>query len=154
MLVAGKLSKQQLHDFEEMEEEGFEGYFEAGEARPFIPEGIYKARCIKIEKGNYYGSPKINLIFQITESYEHEGVEIPMYMPAYKKVPAASKYYEQWIIANGNKPSRKDKMTPLIFKGHLFEAVVKTVKPKNKDGSYKPENLHYSKVDYLKDKIN
>ena len=82
MAIAERLDEQQLHDFEEKEVEGFEGYFEAGEPRPLIPAGIYKARCIKIEKGTYYGIAKIYLRFQITEPYEHEGTKLFMAMNA------------------------------------------------------------------------
>jgi len=152
MLIAEKLSKQQLHDFEEMNEEDFEG-FEAGEDRPLIPEGNYKARGIKYKKKNYRWGEKITLTFQINEPYEHNGIELPMYMNVYKKYQAASNYYEAWVIARGSKPQRNDKMTPRIFLGGLFEVVVTTVKPKHKDGSYKKEIFHYSKIDYLKDRI-
>ena len=149
MLVAGKLSKQQLHDFEEMEEEGFEGYFEAGEDRPLIPEGIYKARCIKIEKGIYHGTVKIYLRFQITEPYEHEGAELFMAMNVFKIVPPGAKYYKQWVIANENiNPARKDRMSPSIFKNGIFKAIVRTVKPKDENDS------KYSIIDTLKDRVN
>ena len=148
MLIAEKLSKQQLHEYQEMEEEGFEDYFVAGEARPLIPEGIYKARCIKIEKGIYHGTVKIYLRFQITEPYEHEGTKLFMAMNAFKKVPPGAKYYQQWVIANeGINSLRDDRMTPLIFKNGIFEVVVRTAIPKNKYAS------KYSVIDSLKCKI-
>jgi len=138
-----------LDEFEGMEVEGFEGYFEAGEARPIVPEGTYKVRCIKFEKGSYHGTVKIYLRFHIIEPCKYEGTELFMAMNAFKTVSPGSKYYGQWVIANDNiKPARKDRMTPLIFKDCIFNAAVRTVIPKHKYGSY------YSVIDSLKDKIN
>ena len=72
----------------------------------------------------------------------------------FKKVPRGSKYFEQWVIANKNiHPRRNDRMSPAIFKNGIFEAVVRTVKPKFHDGTDKPECFHYSIVDYLKGKV-
>lgn len=148
MPLAETLSKQQLREYEEIEVEGFEGYFEAGEARPLVPEGTYKVRCIKFGRGIYHKTVKIYLRFHILEPCEQEGTELFMAMNAFKTVSPGSKYYGQWVIANDNiKPKRKDRMTPLIFKDCVFNAAVRTVIPKNKYDSY------YSVVDSLIDKI-
>jgi hypothetical protein len=146
MPLAEKLNNQQLHEFKKIQEDDFEGYFEAGEPRPLIPEGIYKARFIEIQKGQWNGTPKIYLWFQIIEPYEYEGVKIRMLMNAYRKPSNGSNYYKAWVIANGSKPARIDRMSPDIFKGRIFEVFVETVKPKNKAGFYEPESLHYSKI--------
>ena len=151
MLIAEKLSKQQLHEFEKMENDGFE----AGEARPHIPEGTYGVQCIEVQKGIFcFGSFKIFLKFKITSPSIHEGTELFMAMNQYEKVPPGSRYYEQWVIANGNiKPARNDRMSPAIFKNHFFEAVIRTVKPKFKDGTEKPDCFNYSIISYLKKRI-
>jgi hypothetical protein len=151
MLIAEKLSKQQLHDFEEMNEEDFE----AGEARPLIPAGSYGVQCIGVEKGIFcFGSFKIFLKFKITNPSIYKDTELFMAMNQYKKVPPGSKYYEQWVIANGNiRPARQDRMSPAIFKGHFFEAVARIVKPKFKDGAEKHDSFNYSIIDYLKARI-
>lgn len=153
MLIVEKLNNQQLHKFKELQEDDLEGYFEAGEPRPLIPEGNYKARVIGYKKKNYRWGEKIEFKFQIDEPCEYKGIELSMYMNVYKKYNPASTYYEAWVIAKGSKPPRKDKMTPRIFLGGLFEVIVTTVKPKHKDGSYKKEILHYSKIDEIKDRI-
>ena len=151
---AEKLSIQQLHEFKKIQEDDFEEYFEAGAPRPLIPEGTYKARVIKYKKQNYRWGEKITLTYQITEPYKYEGIELPMYMNAYKKYHSSSTYYEAWVIATGKIPPRTDRMSPAIFRNGLFEVVVATVKPKFKDGTEKPDCLHYSKIDYLKRRIN
>ena len=44
-------------------------------------------------------------------------------------------------------------MPSKIFMNGIFEAVVRTVKPKFPDGTEKPEWFHYSIVDYLKRRL-
>lgn len=151
MLVAEKLSEKQLREYEEMEDEGIE----AGEERPLIPEGTYGVQCIDAVKGIFqHGSFKIFLKFKITSPSIHQGTELFMAMNQYKKVPPGSKYYKQWVIANGYiKPGRKDRMPTAIFKNHYFEAVVRTVKPKHEDKSAMPDCFNYSVIAYLKKRI-
>jgi hypothetical protein len=149
MPLAEKLSKQQLQVVKKLNEENFEGYFEAGEPRSLIPEGIYKLSYVKNEMNYYHGTAKIYLWFQIIEPYEHKGTELFMAMNALKKVPPGAKYYQQWVIANDNiNPERKDRMSPSIFKNGIFKAIVRTVKPRNKNAS------KYSVIDSLIEKLN
>lgn len=152
MLIAEKLDRQQLNEFENMENEE---NIEAGETYLLIPEGTYDVQCIEVKKGIFcFGALKIFLKFKISSPSIHEGTGLFMAMNQYKKVPPGSRYYEQWVIANGNiKPARTDKMSPAIFKNHVFEAVIRTVKPKFKDKTEKPECFYYSVIDYLKKRI-
>ena len=150
MLIAERLNKQQLHEFEEMEEG-----FEAGEERPLIPEGAYGVQCVGFKTDIFcFGSFKIFLKFKIISPGEYKDTELFMVIPQYKKVPPGSKYYKQWVIANGNvKPARKDRMPTAIFKGYSFEAVVKTAKPKYEDKTAMPDCFNYSIIAYLKKRI-
>ncbi len=65
MPIAEKLNKQQLSEFEEMEEEVFLGYFEAGEENPLISEREHIKHVVKFGKGNYYVIVKIYLSFKL-----------------------------------------------------------------------------------------
>ena len=137
--------------------------FEADETRPLIPEGSYQVCCIRIEKGaSHFRSLKMFLRFKIVDPGQYFETELFMAMnlidtktgKPFKKVPRGSKYFEQWVIANNNiHPRRKDRMSSTIFKNGVFEAIVRTVKPKFPDGTEKPECFHYSVVDYLKGKV-
>ncbi|MGO8715423.1 MAG: hypothetical protein ACLQSX_06050 [Smithella sp.] len=137
--------------------------FEADETRPLIPEGSYQVCCIRIEKAaSHFRSLKMFLIFKIVTPGQYMDTELFMAMnlintktgKPFKKVPRGSKYFEQWVIANNNiHPRRKDRMSSTIFKNSVFEAIVRTVKPKFPDGTEKPECFHYSVVDYLKGKV-
>ena len=151
MPIAERLSKQQLHEFEKIDDDGFE----AGEARPHISEGSYGVQCIAVQKGIFcFGSFKIFLKFKITSPSIHAGTELFMAMNQYDKVPPGSKYYKEWVIANNNKlPSRNDRMSPTIFKGGIFEAVVRTAKPKYEDKTAMPDCFNYSIIAYLKERI-
>jgi len=137
--------------------------FVADEQRPLIPEGGYQVQCTKIEKAaSHFKSYKMFLTFKIVDpgQYFETGLFMAMNLidtktnKPFKKVPCGSKYFEQWVIANHNiKPCRKDRMSSKIFKDGVYEAVVKTVKPKFDDGTEKPECFHYSIVSYLKRKL-
>ena len=137
--------------------------FIADEKRPLIPEGTYQVCCIGIEKGHsHFKSLKMFVLFKVVDCGQYIGKELFMAMnlidtktgKPFKKVPRGSKYNEQWLIANNNEsPSRGDRMSSAIFKNGIFEAVVKTVKPKFEDGTEKPECFHYSIVAYLKRKL-
>ena len=138
--------------------------FEADEIRPLIPEGTYKVCCIKTEKGvSHCRALKMFLRFKIVDPGQYMDRELFMAMnlidtktgKPFKKVPRGSKYFEQWVIANNNiHPRRKDRMSSAIFKNGIFEAFVRTVKPKFPDGTEKPGSFHYSVVDYLKSKVS
>ncbi|HNZ32546.1 MAG TPA: hypothetical protein PKJ25_10650 [Smithellaceae bacterium] len=137
--------------------------FVASEARPLIPEGVYRVCCVKAEKAvSHFRSFKMFLTFKIINFGQYSGTELFMAMnlintrtgKPFKQVPSGSKYYEQWVIANRNiHPARNDRMSSRIFMNGVFEAVVRTVKPKFPDGTEKPECFHYSVVDYIKKRI-
>lgn len=132
----------------------------AGDNWPLIPEGTYLVSCVRIEKAaSHFRSLKMFLHFKIVTFGQYMGTELFMAMnllstktgKPFKQVPRGSKYFEQWVLANNNVfPMRNDRMSPKIFLNSVFEAVVRTVKPKFQDGTEKPDSFHYSIVDYLK----
>jgi hypothetical protein len=136
----------------------------AGEDRKLIPEGKYTAQCVEAKrsmvgvettKGTFARTPKVVLRFFITEG-KYQGEEIPMFLNVnYKRIPFGSKFYQCWVIANDcNKPNRREKgrMSLEIFKDHIFTVGVKTVKPRFRDGTEKPEPFWYSRVDEIYEK--
>lgn len=153
------LNKKIPTEVEQKEEEDFV----AGENFPLIPEGTYEVCCIRTEKGrSHFKSLKMFVWFRIIDDGQYMGTELFMAMnlidtrtgKPFKKVPRGSKYFEQWVIANKNvHPARNDRMSSKIFMNGVFEAVVRTVKPKFPDGTEKPESFHYSVVDYLKRRL-
>lgn len=135
----------------------------ADESRPLIPEGIYQVSCVRFEKASsHFRTLKMFLHFKIVTPGQYMGTELFMAMnmidtktgKPFKQVPRGSKYYEHWVLANNNIfPLRNDRMSPKIFLNGVFEAMVKTVKPKFPDGTDKPDSFHYSIVDYMKRRL-
>ena len=128
-----------------------------------IPEGRYTAQCIKAKtemvgvetaKGTYAKTPKAVLIFRITDG-QYQGKEIPMFLNVkYQRIPAGSKFYHCWVIANDClKPKRKDRMSLEVFKNRIFSVGVKTVRPKFTDGKEKPQTFWYSRVNEIYEKV-
>jgi len=131
--------------------------FIAPEKRPLIPEGKYEAQCIKIEKGySHSSSRKIFLHFKIVDwmNFDDPPVIFMAMNDPGRKVSVGTKYYQNWVIANGNRlPIRKDRMSPKIFLDGMFEVYVETVKPKFPDKEERPDCFHYSKVQYIKRRL-
>jgi hypothetical protein len=137
----------------------FENQLVAQENWPLIPEGKYKAQCIKCQEGySHRNSLKLFLHFLICDG---EYIDTRLFMAMnlmdrktgkkFKKVPRGSNYYKNWVIANNNNlPARGDRMPLNVFRNHIFEVQVATVKPPYPDGKTEmPECFHYSKVAYL-----
>lgn len=130
----------------------------AKEPRPLIPEGIYQAQCIKIEKGySHSSSRKIFIHFEVFNEGELEN-KVPLFLAMNdpgEKVSPGTKYYQNWVIANGNKaPRRNDRMSLKVFRKGLFLVHVGTVKPTLPESKKeRPECFHYSIVRYIIKKV-
>jgi hypothetical protein len=134
----------------------FDDDFIAGEKRPLIPTGIYRAQCISVKQIKYYGEARLRLVFKILEG-ESMDVELDMFLnltdskgKKFRVVPKASNYYKAWVIANNCcVPSRHDRMSPSKFLNGIFRVNVRDARPRNSDGSKMPEGLNYSVIGYL-----
>jgi len=134
----------------------FDDVLVADEIRPRILEGNYPVQCILVKRIPYCGTWKLHLRFRILEG-DDSGLELDLYMNMtdskgrkFKKVPRASNYYKNWVIANyGHPPSRNDKMSPRIFKDGIFRAIVRDAVPQFPDGTDMPESIHYSVISHL-----
>lgn len=131
--------------------------FIAPEKRPLITEKKYEAQCIKTEKAySHSSSRKIFLHFKIVDwmNFDDPPVLFMAMNDPGSKPSAGTKYYQNWVIANGNKmPERGDRMSTRIFLNGMFEVYVETVRPKFPDGEEKPECFHYSIVRYIKRRL-
>jgi len=61
-----------------------------------------------------------------------------------------SRYYQEWTIANGARPKRKDRMSPNVFLGKFFLVRVGWVHEKQYDGRAHTEHTRYSLVREIK----
>lgn len=125
--------------------------------RPLIPDGFYTAQCISYNYGFIVGgkAKKLFLHFKILSEGKFFGIEIfrAYNMPKDGKIKLGSDYYKAYCLAYGwNKPSRRDRMSPKIFKNKIFK--IKTRKATPKYGNKEmPENFKYSVVDYIADVV-
>lgn len=128
----------------------------ADEDRPRIPEGVYLVQCIQVKKILYYRTWKLHLRFRIADGAFSE-LELDMFLNMtdskgrkFRRVPPASNYYKNWVIANhGRPPSRGDRMSPKVFLNGIFRAVVRDAVPKYPDGKAMPDSIRYSVISHL-----
>ena len=117
--------------------------FVAGDNWSLIKEGNYQAACIKHETGYSFGRKTLFLHWKITEAGEYfEEILFQPFNVNYRKLTMGTKYYKAWCHANGGRPKRGDRMSPLIFRKKVFLVKVVTVKRE-------PDFLSYSKVDEI-----
>ncbi len=121
---------------------------------PRIPAGNYEVQSFKVEKRPYLsGERKLYVHYRIIDG-EYQGTELfCSYNFNYRAFPKGSKYYTDWSIANEGRPTRRDKMSPNIFRNKIFCVKVRDAEPKYGDGKPKPEMFHYSVVDRIEEKL-
>jgi hypothetical protein len=120
----------------------------ADDPRTLVPEGEYDVICARAERRFYavYRRFVIVLTFRI-HSDPYAGVFIERFfnVPADGKIPRGSHYFREWILANGVKPHRRERMAKRKFVGKLFRAQVVTVTT-SRDGQDLGPAASYSKV--------
>ena len=132
------------HDAPEIEEPIAEEFL------PRIEPGEYDAVCLKTEIGRSWGGRRdIYLRFRIYDS-EYEGTELFMKC-SYpktkdKKMSYRHKYYQQWMLANGGPPAKKQRMSPKMFLNRMFKIKVVDTKRTHNDGTPLPSFAQYSVI--------
>lgn len=127
---------------------------------PFIPEGIYEVILVEIDRSKRgFGPGETRTFFrwEISDMGPHHGTIVFQSFKDYKSYGSRSKYYHDWVIATGRRPTKREKMKPHVFKGKVFRALVRMVKPVYQLGPLKgqemPPAFHYSVVDSLIEKV-
>jgi len=123
---------------------------EAEEFNVLIPGGEYDAVCFKTETAlSYGGMRKIFIKFRIY-SGRYDGTELFMVCNYPKgKIRRRLKYYEQWMLATGRRPAKREKLSPKVFPGRMYKVLVRDTRPKFADGKPKPGIFKYSVVDTI-----
>ena len=65
-----------------------------------------------------------------------------------KRWGLGSKFLSTWILANGARPVRRDRLSTAVFRGKYFKAKVSVV-TKTSKGHDRPEATQYSVIDEL-----
>jgi hypothetical protein len=117
--------------------------FAGEDAPPRIVAGEYTARVVHIEIFDKFfkvgrdtkTTDRLILTFRIVAGPQ-AGTEVPFYAPLPKSaskrnpgryVPAKSKFWRAWTIANGAPPKRHDRMSLNVFKNRLFLVQIRDV---------------------------
>lgn len=122
---------------------------------PLIPEGNYELGFLKADRNDHlWGRSKLFLRFQVLDAGEHHGKVLVMAMnfPRNGSISLSSKFLQQWTIAAGAPPGRRDRLSTKAFRGKVFVGKVRTVtqyvhssgKLKERDPS-----TFYSVIDHL-----
>lgn len=122
---------------------------------PLIPEGDYTLAFVRAErKNNLWGRTKIFLHFAVLDPGEYHGKVLFMSanIPTNGNFPISSKFLQQWSLAAGIQPRRRDRLAMNVFKGKAFLGHVRTVKQfVHSDKKMKPRDpsTFYSVVSHL-----
>ncbi len=119
----------------------------------YVPEGIYDVAFVRYDRPvNVFGPDERRIFFhwKIVTPGEYFEVQLFQSFKHYERWGTQSKYYRCWCLAAGQRPRRRTRMTPDVFKGKIFKASVEIVQPKYEDGPFKgksrPEAEWYSVV--------
>ncbi len=139
--------------------DSFEAEFSVdGEPRVLLPAGEYQAVCVRaevVEMFKFGRSRKVFLHFELYGgAYAGQRLFMPMAIPQKgHKIGRGSKLYANYLIANGQPPGRRDRLSLKVFKNRLFRVMVKSVVPLFEDGTPKPPWFHYSRVGELLERL-
>ena len=125
--------------------------FVADEFPPRIEPGIYEAVCSKVETGISYGAErKLFVRFKI-HGGEYHGTELFMVCryPKGEKISHRYKLYQQWALALGRRPRKKERFSMHLFKGKLYRVSVKDTQRKLSNNALVPDYLQYSVVETI-----
>ena len=123
---------------------------EVKEYPSLIPEGNYEAYCFRSDVFKCFnGQRKAMLWFRIYGGL-HDGEELFMACSyPYGSKSISLKIYEQWMIAQGRRLRKGERICLEKFTKRMYVVIVRTTARKYKDGQLKPELLQYSVVETI-----
>jgi hypothetical protein len=117
---------------------------------PKLPEGLYEVVFVRAEEKVLWGRKKAFLQFRIIQAGDFLGQMLFMAVtfPSNGRFSVSSKYLQQWSLATGKRPARRDRLSTKVFRNKSFLALVRTVK-KDSGGKERCETAQYSVIDKL-----
>lgn len=126
-----------------------------GPAAPFIAPGLYQASGGDAERRPVFGTYKLYVFWNVAvpDSGDPNGqriVTLPRYYNIERalhgfRVGPSSSYHRDWTLVANRRPSRRDRLSPAIFRGVLAEVEVRTVERDSRQQPL-PEHSRYSVV--------
>jgi hypothetical protein len=121
------------------------------EIPPTIAEADdYEVQFLKAEKHVMWNRTKLFLWFRVVSAGESFGKELfmPCNIPQNGRFGTSSKFLCMWVLAAGQKPTRRDRMSTVVFRNKVFRAKVRTVKQTSKQVE-RNKDQQYSVIDTL-----
>lgn len=117
---------------------------------PSIPEGDYVAAFVKAETGRSFGNRRhIYLHFRITQGPCEKTLLKMCCTYEKKRMSHRCKYYKQWVLANGQRPQKGERLTTSVFDHKWFLVSVRNTVRRHNDGRALPDFVQYSVVDSI-----
>jgi len=127
------------------------GFPYLGYTPPVVPDGDrYEAIFIKSEQASFAGQPKVYLKFRLVSpsGFLEEEFYMACNVAARGRWRTSSKFYRSWVLANGKRPIRGDRLSISVFKGKVFQVRMRRVEKDYRQNPLPPEN-QYSVIDSL-----
>jgi hypothetical protein len=105
---------------------------------------------MRAEEKVLWGRKKAFLYFRIIQAGDHLGQVLFMAVtfPTNGRFAVSSKYLQQWSMAAGKRPARRDRLSTKVFRNKSFLAFVRTV-TKDSTGKTRCGDAQYSVIDQL-----
>jgi hypothetical protein len=120
---------------------------------PAIPDGDqYQVVFTKAETKSQWGQQKIFLWFKMITpgNWISESFYMVCTVPPNCRWTPSCKYWRVWVLANGTRPNRRDRMSTAVFRHKIFRVRLRTVRKNAKQIALSPAQ-QYSVVDELLD---
>jgi hypothetical protein len=117
---------------------------------PLVPKGLYEVVFVRAEEKILWGRKKVFLHFRIMQAGDYLGQVLFMAVtfPSNGRFAVSSKYLQQWSLAAGKRPARRDRLSTKVFRNKSFLAQVRTVE-KDSAGEERSLLAQYSVIDKL-----
>lgn len=123
----------------------------AGLFPSLVPDGDqYQVSFVRAERGYVCGDEKVFLHFKLQTPGPWFGETFFMSCKVARggKWTPGSKFFTQWVLANGKQPMRHDRMSTKVFRNKIFRARFVTVKS-TVDQKDRDQTLRYSVIKEL-----
>lgn len=122
---------------------------------PAIPDGEhYEVKFVRAEQTHQWNSDKVVLWFEMLTPGQWEEAEFFMACNVRLdgKWGPSHKFAQAWILANGERPKRRDRMSTKVFRDKVFRARMRAV---TKDANQRDRTpaQQYSVVDELLEQV-
>ena len=117
---------------------------------PHIPPGEYTANCISYKAAKTFnGRRDIFISFEIYDS-KYEGAVLFMACTySTGEIRPRHKYYQQWTLAAGRQPNKKESLSPEIFPGRMYRVLVRDTQKRHADVKLMADCVQYSVVESI-----